>query len=43
MRSFQEWLDRANDRYGGVGSVITAVVCLSILVYALVHILGDFW
>lgn len=43
MRSFQDWLDRTNDRYGGIGAVVMATLCLAALVYAIVVILGDFW
>ena len=43
MSSLQEWLDRTNARYGAVGSIVTAVICLSALLYALLAILGDFW
>ena len=43
MASFQDWLARVNARYGGVGAVITATVCLGSLVYGIVVILGDFW
>ena len=43
MSSLQDWLDRTNARYGGIGSLVTAVLCLSALLYALVVILGDFW
>ncbi|HKI97096.1 MAG TPA: hypothetical protein VKB51_01355 [bacterium] len=43
MGSFQQWLDRTNARYGGIGAVITATICLAVLVYALLVILGDFW
>ena len=43
MSSLQEWLDRTNARYGAIGSIVTAAICLSALLYALIAILGDFW
>ena len=43
MSSLQDWLDRVNARHGDVGAVVTAVICLSALLYALIVILGDFW
>jgi hypothetical protein len=43
MGSFQRWLDRANERYGGIGAVVTATLLVLVLFYALVVILGDFW
>jgi len=41
--SLQDWLDRTNARYGAIGSVVTALICLSALLYALIVILGDLW
>jgi hypothetical protein len=43
MGSFQQWLERANARYGAVGAIVTTALCLAVLIYALVTILGDFW
>ena len=43
MSPFQDWLDRVNARWGAVGAVVTATLCLSALAWALTTILGDFW
>ena len=43
MTPLQDWLDRVNARWGGVGAVVTAALCLSALAWALTAILGDFW
>lgn len=43
MSPFQNWLDRVNAHWGGVGAVATSTLCLAALAWALLTILGDYW
>ena len=40
---FQEWLDAVNRRHGGVGALVTTVVLVSLLFYAVLVILEEFF
>jgi len=40
---FQDWLDAVNRRHGGVGALVTTVVLVSLLFYAVLVILEEFF
>lgn len=43
MGDLQDWLDRVNARWGGIGAVVTTTICLVVLLYGLWAILHDLW